>query len=305
VAPARPARWLRHVGGEGLQPGPVVEAGEAVGEVGLEALPRQPRTPDGLSGGELDQRGDRRPRRVPAEASRRVIAALNCAACHDHDGRQDQWSLVAKEGADLDPAAHAKPAAEGAAEGQPHMLAQDRPDLTWLGEKLNTDWTRRFIAGETGYRVRPWLKSRMPAFPAYADVLAEGLALQHALPTTAPQPMKRDPELAKIGQTLTGAIGGFACITCHSVNQMPAIARFEVGGPNLMYTTDRLRHEFYLRWMLNPPRIDPGTKMPKYADDTGRTALSDVLDGEAKKQFNAIWHYLLAGKKVEPPKMTP
>ncbi|MBI1374630.1 MAG: c-type cytochrome [Phycisphaera sp.] len=245
-------------------------------------------------------------RTAPAEAAQRLTVALRCNACHDRDGVQDRWSLVEKEVADLAPAAPAKPAAGGDA-SQPAQLAQSRPALTWLGEKLNTDWTRGFIAGKTGYRVRPWLTARMPAFPAYADPIANGLALQHGMTTTRQEPTPPDnaAELAKIGRKLTGPIGGFACITCHSINKMEAIARFEVGGPNLMYVTERLRHDYFLRWMLNPPRVDPTTKMPKYADDSGRTALSDTLDGDAAQQFEAIWQYLQAGRKIEPPSMTP
>jgi hypothetical protein len=48
-----------------------------------------------------------------------------------------------------------------------------------------------------------------------------------------------------------------------------------------------------------PQRIDPETKMPKFADETGKTPLTDFFDGDASKQFDAIWQYLqtLAGAK--------
>jgi hypothetical protein len=32
--------------------------------------------------------------------------------------------------------------------------------------------------------------------------------------------------------------------------------------------------------------------MPKYADGKGRTAITDVLGGDAAQQFEAIWHFL-------------
>jgi hypothetical protein len=32
--------------------------------------------------------------------------------------------------------------------------------------------------------------------------------------------------------------------------------------------------------------------MPKYADARGKTAILDVLDGDAAKQFEAIWQHL-------------
>jgi hypothetical protein len=31
--------------------------------------------------------------------------------------------------------------------------------------------------------------------------------------------------------------------------------------------------------------------MPKFADQKGKTAFVDVLEGDAKKQFDAIWNW--------------
>jgi hypothetical protein len=53
--------------------------------------------------------------------------------------------------------------------------------------------------------------------------------------------------------------------------------------------------------MWNPIRVDPGTKMPQFGDYEGVTAIKDVLGGDASKQYEAIWNYLLQGKDVKPP----
>jgi len=58
--------------------------------------------------------------------------------------------------------------------------------------------------------------------------------------------------------------------------------------------------EFYRRWMRNPLRIDPQTKMPSYFHD-GRSALFDVLDGDADRQIEALYHYILQGNGMIPP----
>ena len=47
-----------------------------------------------------------------------------------------------------------------------------------------------------------------------------------------------------------------------------------------------------MRWMLNPYRINPATIMPKFADEEGRSGLIDLLEGNALRQFDAVWHYL-------------
>lgn len=55
-------------------------------------------------------------------------------------------------------------------------------------------------------------------------------------------------------------------------------------------------HELHLphlvRWVLAPTRFDPETKMPKFADDKGKTQLTDFYEGEAARQFEAMWQNL-------------
>jgi hypothetical protein len=41
--------------------------------------------------------------------------------------------------------------------------------------------------------------------------------------------------------------------------------------------------------------------MPAFADKDGKTSLRETLDGDARKQYQAIYDYLLAGRKVDPP----
>ena len=54
----------------------------------------------------------------------------------------------------------------------------------------------------------------------------------------------------------------------------------------------RLRFKFYRRWAINPLRVDPATKMPVFAQDGKTTVVSQFYDGDARKQFDALWHYL-------------
>ncbi|MEC7775604.1 MAG: hypothetical protein VYC32_05870, partial [Planctomycetota bacterium] len=55
-------------------------------------------------------------------------------------------------------------------------VVQARPPLTWTGEKLRPDWIKKQLAGTLAYELRPWLRSRMPRFPARAQGIAGGLA---------------------------------------------------------------------------------------------------------------------------------
>ncbi|MEI7776898.1 MAG: hypothetical protein WCK17_19240, partial [Verrucomicrobiota bacterium] len=55
----------------------------------------------------------------------------------------------------------------------------------------------------------------------------------------------------------------------------------------------RLRLSYYQRWLSNPQRMDAETKMPRYSDMKERTQLKGILEGDARRQFDAIRQHLL------------
>jgi hypothetical protein len=85
---------------------------------------------------------------------------------------------------------------------------------------------------------------------------------------------------------------GFGCIQCHGIGDQPAVQVFERQGVNFRFTAQRVRKEYYTRWLGDPTRIDPDSRMPKFADPKGKTAFTEVLGGDAQKQFEAIWHFI-------------
>jgi hypothetical protein len=258
---------------------------------------------------------------VPTEFAQRSLRHLQCNACHARDDVDDRWTELADEVAEFMPpdtniesdqnAEQAKQ--EGPRLFHPANLAkltggdvivisgdQSRPSLTWTGEKLRPQWAARFIEGKLPYKPRYWLRARMPAFPRHAKLLAPGLAMDHGMPPRSTDPPAPNENLAQIGQKLVSRDGGFACVTCHSVNDSKAVSPFEAPAPNLIHVKDRLTHDFYTRWMRKPMRFQPGTKMPEYSEG-GKSTLRDILEGDADKQFEAIWHYTLQGHQMIPP----
>ena len=88
--------------------------------------------------------------------------------------------------------------------------------------------------------------------------------------------------------------GGFNCMQCHGVAEIPALAPFDNRGVNFSRVRERLRYGFYLDWMFDPLRLDPHSKMPRFSPDRKTTAVGNVLDGDARRQFDALWHFLQA-----------
>ena len=234
-----------------------------------------------------------------SEFAERRITAQNCIACHQRDSFNSTLSgmtgIIEKLHASLpndEPAAPAEAGEHGgAAAGNPPPL------LTFTGDKLRPEWMAKFIAGQIAYRPRPWLDMRMPAFPATAELLAKGLTMSHGRPPITPEPAEVEGPTVEDGEKLMGMDGGFNCIQCHSVGSAPAVAVFEAPGINLGYAYQRLQKDYFHRWMLNPLRFEPTTRMPKFAQDDGNTPLTDVLGGKAKDQFEGIWKYLNEASK--------
>lgn len=215
-----------------------------------------------------------------AEFAERQMDAKRCTACHSLD---DEVSLLnSLQGSTAKFAAHIK--------GLDERVDQSRPQLTFIGEMLHTSYIESMLAGTLKERPRPWLGTRMPAFNVYAKPFAEGLTRLHGFSPSSPQKFAVNPELVKIGHSLIGA-EGLGCTTCHGVGDKPATAAFEVGANNFSQVSERLREGYYYRWMDHPAAVIPGNKMPRYADGN-KSKLMNVLDGDAAKQYEAIWHWI-------------
>lgn len=231
------------------------------------------------------------------EFAERQILALRCFACHRRDDVLEAWTEVAAEAREFE---QPKKADDGefatVAPAEPWF-----PSLTWAGEKLKPEWAVAFLKGEIKERPRPFLKAlRMPGFPARAEKLFHGLALEHGYPTkSAPEP-EPNKELSEIGRKLSGPAGGLDCLSCHGIGPKGATKVFEAPAPNFKLVRDRLKKDYYDRWVREPLRLEPGTKMPQFIKD-GRTQLVEILDGDGVKQADALWQYLLEGARIRPP----
>jgi mono/diheme cytochrome c family protein len=211
---------------------------------------------------------------VPNEFSRRTVAAVGCVACHARDESDAALPLLAVEEGDLG------------------LLPDQVPGLTWVGEKLKPAWSRELLAGTLGYRLRDHFRARMPAFPARAEHLATGLSMEHGFDPPDDPAVTFDPDLAKIGRAVAAPQTGLSCIRCHPIADQPPTAPEQALSTNLSFTRGRMREEFYTRWMFLPQRIEYNTRMIRFAPDGRKTGLDTIYDGDARQQYEAMWHWL-------------
>lgn len=220
-------------------------------------------------------------RRAPVDYAQRAVAARRCTACHGMDGIASVWATVTNARSAVDPLpVDRDPTAQGV------------PALTWVGDKLQPSWLEHFVTGRES-SPRPWLHARMPAFARDGGVITGGLVREHGHGSADEPAGAVDPSLAVHGQNLVRVGQGFGCVQCHGIGDQPPVQVFERQGINFAVAASRLRKEYYTRWLLDPLRIDADARMPKYADAKGKTAFTEVLGGDAARQFEAIWHYLV------------
>ncbi len=223
------------------------------------------------------------------EQARTALKRYNCLNCHVRDGEGGIGTELADEMKKLENAQNADDVAP--------------PQLTGIGHKAKTSWLDSVLV--KGGRARPWMTLRMPQYGAQ-NVGALPVALAHlegTLPDDSTKPVTYTQEKLEAGRKLNGS-EGLGCIKCHDIS---GYVGGGTRGPDLARTSERLRYEWYERWMHNPQRMAPGTKMPQNFNN-GKSAFDKLMNGDADPQIEAIWAYLALGPGLplpagmEPPK---
>jgi mono/diheme cytochrome c family protein len=226
---------------------------------------------------------------APAYSARVALKRFNCMNCHIRDGEGGFSNELANEMKALEKA-------ENADDVKP-------PLLTGIGHKSRTSWLKAVLT--TGGRARPWMQLRMPQYgEANVGALPEALAaLEGAAPDDTITKTEIGTQKIALGRQIVGK-AGLGCISCHDIG---GVANTGTRGPDLATINQRVRYDWYERWMHQPLRMAPGTRMPQ-AFVEGKSTLSTVLNGDPKGQAEAMWTYLSLGmglplpEGLEPPK---
>jgi cytochrome c553 len=225
---------------------------------------------------------------APAHAAEVALKRFQCLACHERNGQGGLTSAITEMLRRY--------------EGVENAEAVTPPPLTGIGDKLTTSWIRAVLL--EGARSRPWMALRMPRFgPGNIGHLPAGLLACDGITDTHDmtpelsdfEPLPREEDI-QAGRLLVGK-KAFGCIGCHDIAGVPSSG---TRGPDLAAMTQRVRYPWYRRWLVQPQRIQPGTRMPTVFNE-GRTLLDDILGGDASRQADAIWSYLAIGPTLPLP----
>jgi cbb3-type cytochrome oxidase cytochrome c subunit len=219
---------------------------------------------------------------APAYSARKTLVQLNCLACHTREGEggvtPDLVQILRRY------------------ENVESVEMLTPPTLTGIGHKLRTPWLRQLLT-KAG-RVRPYMALRMPQF---GEVLVGRLpkalaALEGADPDDTVHKVPLTAGKLEAGRHLVGR-NALGCISCHDLGGIPNTG---TRGPDLVAQDQRVRYDWYLRWLEQPQRMQPDTRMP-IVFPNGQSLLPSVLGGDATAQAEAVWAYLSLGPGLPLP----
>ncbi|MEX1232772.1 MAG: PA14 domain-containing protein [Planctomycetaceae bacterium] len=216
------------------------------------------------------------------ERVHQTLAVFNCYACH-------QRGEVGGVTRDVN---------EFYVTTTPEMGDEGRlpPTLTGIGDKLTLDWLRHIF--NEGTNDRPYMHARMPKFGLdnVGLLVDEFPKLDLVAATERPESIEPDHRMKSNGRFLVGG-KSLSCIKCHRFGPHAGTGLSSI---DLATMTQRLREDWFYRYMLNPQDYRPGTRMPA-PWPFGQATVRDILGGNATQQMLAVWRYLEEGPQAAVP----
>lgn len=171
------------------------------------------------------------------------------------------------------------------------------PDLTGAGDKLRPEWLSEFLMRPS--RIRPWLAARMPGFRLSEAEVRLLVGFIGELKDRAAPPLAERRRFAgtisdaevHAGRRLASR-EFLSCVSCHIGEEQPQ-GNPEEWAPDLRIAGRRLKPDWIVRWLEDPQRLAPGTKMPSFFTEE-TSGPEDILDGDEERQMLALRDYILS-----------
>ena len=209
-------------------------------------------------------------------AGRALVRRQNCVTCHEieGDGGTDFKKLVA------DP-----------------TLAP--PLLTPEGAKVQPDWLYAFIEGPI--TIRPWLKVRMPTF-GLDDARINGIIRYFGASANSIGPFrtydsKSITAMAEPGHELFTLL---QCQKCHVLGEVPKDIPPDNLAPDLRMAHERLQPEWIIPWLIDPKKIQPGTRMTQFWPDYPKSPFPQMDNSAGSADSGGPGLSVDAARRAEP-----
>jgi len=199
---------------------------------------------------------------------RRLMQQYNCVGCHEIENRGGFVRKYYQENVTFAP-----------------------PPLNGEGEKVQSPWFFGFL--KAPIPLRPWLDIRMPTF-GFSDQHATELVNYLNGLSKVEQPFAYiddkaiPPEHIEAGRILTSP-EYFNCFSCHMQGSKTPEGPKDGWAPDLGMARQRLNPNWILKWLKDPQKVQPGTKMPSFYPG----GPDNILGGKEDKQIEALRDYLM------------
>ncbi len=220
---------------------------------------------------------DHSQRVVRVVEGRRLMHQYNCIGCHEIEHRGGFIRKYYQENPTLAP-----------------------PILNGEGEKVQGNWLFSFL--KAPYSIRPWLQLRMPTFgftDSEVNTLVgylDGLS-KVEIPYAYFDDKKVPPEYIDAARVLVSK-DYFNCFSCHQQGDKKPEGPPEGWAPDLTLARNRLKPAWIIKWLQDPQKVQPGTKMPSFYPG----GPDNILGGKDDVQIEALRDYImLLGKGGAPP----
>lgn len=211
------------------------------------------------------------------------MTQFNCVACHERNG------FGGPESHNL--AAFTTTIPEMGDEGRVP------PKLNGVGDKLRDEFLSEVLTN--GVRHRPYMRVRMPSYgkgtAGMAPLFQEQDRPNEERSALLP-PDETNIKALAAGRKLAGT-KGLSCAQCHTFGNVAATG---IQALDMQLMTKRVRPEWFYRYLMEPTKYRPGTRMPNSFPD-GESVFKQIYDGNAEHQIAALWLYLDQGNQAALP----
>jgi mono/diheme cytochrome c family protein len=214
-------------------------------------------------------------RAMQVSEGRRLMQQYNCVGCHEIEKRGGFIRKYYQENPTLAP-----------------------PILNGEGEKVQSPWLFSFIKAPVP--IRPWLTLRMPTFQMSDGEINTLVAFFNGLskvdaPFASFDEQKIPRENLEAARILVTK-DYFNCFSCHQQGDKKPEGPAEGWAPDLNLARSRLNPNWIIKWLHDPQKVQPGTKMPSFFPG----GPDNILGGKDDLQIEALRDYIMSLGRAAP-----
>lgn len=232
------------------------------------------------------------PEQLAINKGQRIVRELNCQGCHVIEGEggaiqpsTTDWLVRYKE--------------KEAADAKGMTLSFSPPNLIGEGKRVQSQWLYDFLH-DPSVKIRPALKVRMPTYTFRSGEINDLLQYFNALDEEE-FPFTDHVNLAMNAEELEAAHKllspeYFDCAKCHVINGKMPSGSDDTWAPDFALAAKRLKPDWVIDWIKNPPALMPGTKMPAFFDPANyhEAGPPDILNGDEDEQIRVLRNYIMS-----------